>query len=93
METQERRFPLGKLVSTQGVAEEVDFIEMLSFASRHGAGDWGDVSPEDARANETALQIDARIVSAYHSKSADRKVWIITEADRSSTCVLFPEEY
>lgn len=65
-----------------------DFKE---FLSRHMNGDWGDVSSEDARANEEALIHDLRIISAY--KIGDEKIWIITEADRSATTILLPSEY
>lgn len=86
------RFPLGRLVATRRVTEDVPADEMLTFVYRHARGDWGDVPPEDARANEDALKIDARILSAYESRAGER-VWIITEADRSSTTVLFRDEY
>jgi hypothetical protein len=55
-------------------------------------GDWGEVCAEDKRANDAALKLGERLLSAY-TLSAGVKVWIITEADRSSTCILLPEEY
>jgi hypothetical protein len=59
---------------------------------RHISGDWGDVPAEDAQANEDALQTGARLLSAY-TLSSGVKVWVITEADRSSTTIMLPEEY
>jgi hypothetical protein len=56
------------------------------------AGDWGDVDEHDRVENEYSLQHGLRLLSAYSLSSGER-VWIITEADRSSTCVLLPEEY
>jgi hypothetical protein len=60
--------------------------------ARHVAGDWGELDAEDQRANEDALVTSARILSAYVLPSGV-KVWILTEADRSATTVLLPEEY
>ena len=54
---------------------------------------WGQVPPEDVRENELSIREDFRIVSSYPVGGAGRKVWRITEADRSSTCILLPEEY
>lgn len=89
-----RSVPLGKVVATPGalnafaVASENYFL----YLARHASCDWGDLYPEDARANDEALQNRTRILSAYtlHDKT---RIWIITEADRSSTCILLPEEY
>jgi len=43
-------------------------------------------------ANERALRCGMRILSAYALWTGDR-IWIITEADRSVTTILTPEEY
>lgn len=90
------RFPLGQLVATRGVASLMEhdaaFREAVSDCiSRHHAGDWGDMDAEDCATNEDALLHGSRLMSDY---SADgTRIWIITEADRSVTTVLFPEEY
>ena len=55
-------------------------------------GDWGDCAPEDAAENEFALGKYLRLFSVYHSATGE-KFWVITEADRSVTTVLLPEEY
>lgn len=88
---------LGRLAWTSGVnnkiADDVEFAKLV-FASlqRHVAGDWGDVCTEDREANDKALEMGERVLSAYE-KVPLPKIWIITEWDRSVTTVLFPEEY
>jgi hypothetical protein len=86
------RFQLGRLVSTPGALEKVSHGEMLRALGRHVTGDWGNVCREDAEANESALHERARLLSAYTTEEGVR-FWIITEADRSLTTVLLPEEY
>jgi hypothetical protein len=60
---------------------------------RHQGGDWGEVPPGDARENELSVLRGFRILSSYRVGEEGERVWIITEADRSSTCILLPEEY
>jgi len=89
-------FVLGHVVCTRGVndalADNASFAEFVtSCLKRHVSGDWGDMEEQDKRENEYALGKYLRIFSAY--KRGDKKIWIVTEADRSSTCVLFPDEY
>jgi hypothetical protein len=62
------------------------------FLARHLAGDWGDLCPEDRRLNDQALREGSRLLSAYRT-ARGVKLWVITEANRSSTCLLLPEEY
>jgi hypothetical protein len=64
----------------------------LEFLARHAGGDWGNVSPDDAQENDISTERGFRILSAYGLKTGTN-IWIITEADRSSTCILLPEEY
>jgi hypothetical protein len=64
----------------------------LAYLTRHIAGDWGDLSAEDRRENELSLEHEWRILSAY-TLSNGTKIWVITEADRSATTFLIPEEY
>lgn len=91
------RFKLGNVVCTRGVfslmQKGFDFNELVkSCLARHSAGDWGNMCEEDIRENERALAEGNRLFSAYSSEGHP-KIWIITEADRSSTCILFPDEY
>ena len=88
------KFRLGQLVSTPGALDALTEAGQnpMHFISRHVVGDWGDCCPEDLQANEDALRDGARLLSVYKTAKGV-KLWIITEADRSSTCVLLPEEY
>ena len=92
------RFKLGKLIMTRGVndriAEDAGFAKFaLASLRRHIRGDWGDMGPEDKAANDQAVKDgDSRIFSAYEHPGLP-KIWIITEADRSATTTLFPDEY
>ncbi len=73
-------------------AAETHQLPPLSFIQRHVSGDWGDICVEDRQANADALQYGYRLMSVYAITPSD-KLWIITEADRSSTTLLLPEEY
>jgi hypothetical protein len=86
------RFALGRIVATPGALEAAGPEGCLVLLRRHAAGDWGDLDAHDLRENGRALKTGARIFSAYETSRAGR-IWIITEADRSSTCILLPEEY
>ena len=87
-------FELGQMVATPGALSALEDSGQNpgDFLSRHIAGDWGDICPEDRGLNEVALAARARILSVYTLKTGV-KVWIITEADRASTCILLPSEY
>lgn len=86
------RFPLGRLCATPGIMEIVSMEDLMYFLARHASGDWGDLSEQDQEANEDALKWDNRILSAYNTEDGT-KIWVITEADRSVTTVLLPDEY
>lgn len=88
------RFPLGQTMATPGALAALERAEEspLTYLSRHVSGDWGELGPEDKRANEQALKSGTRLLSAY-ALSTQERLWIITEADRSSTTLLLPEEY
>jgi len=86
-------FALGKTVATPGALVVMQGIGVspLSLLSRHQRGDWGDMDQDDKEANDSALNTKARIFSAHIFGTV--KIWVITEADRSSTTILLPEEY
>lgn len=88
-------FPIGRLVATPGALALLTSSGENSVAllDRHQSGDWGEVSPEDAKENDFSVRRGFRIVSSYPIESDGAKVWVVTEADRSSTCILLPEEY
>lgn len=89
-----RRFGLGVVVATPGALEVLGNLEVSpsELVERHASGDWGDVPSEDARENEYSLKHGFRVLSSYPLPGGER-IWIITEADRSSTCLLLPREY
>lgn len=86
-------FSLGQVVATPAVLEHLTAhgISVREYLHRHTHGDFGDVPAEDAASNTHAIRAGGRIISAY--RMAGERVWIITEADRSSSCILFPSEY
>lgn len=88
------KFELGQVVATPGALEALQRNGQmaLTFVSRHVQGEWGELSDEDSYANDMALVHDTRILSAY-SLNDGTKIWVITESDRSSTCVLLPSDY
>ena len=67
-------------------------IDPLPYVQRHVRGDWGDVDREDWEANEASLREGLHLFSVYHDRNGV-KFWVITEADRSATTVLLPEDY
>jgi len=88
------KFDIGQIVATPGVLEALENAcqSPAGFISRHAACDWGEVDEEDKQANDDALKSGARLLSVYRT-ALDVRFWIITEADRSSTCILLPSEY
>ena len=86
-------FDLGRIVATPAALQalEVSSVSPAQLLARHQSGDWGEVPREDARENERSVKHGFRIVSSYHA--GEERIWIITEADRSSTCLLLPSEY
>jgi len=86
------RFRLGQIVSTPNALSQLTLEDILAAIQRHEAGDWGEVDAHDRAANDHALRDGTRLFSVYRSASGV-KFWIITEADRSSTTILLPEDY
>lgn len=85
-------FRLGRIVATPNALEQLSQQDVLRALQRHQAGDWGDVDARDCAANNRALTENTRLFSVYHS-GKKVKFWVITEADRSVTTVLLPEDY
>jgi len=90
------KFALGKIVWTRGVNDRVaidaSFAKfVMDSLKRHANGDWGELSAEDKRENDFSLDKELRLLSSYQHGGI--KIWIVTEADRSVTTILFPEEY
>ncbi len=93
---------LGQLVTTASISSHMSadlsfHTFIFTSVSRHHEGDWGEVCEEDRFVNDLALTSGSRLVSVYycssdHSYESDR-IFIITEADRSVTTVLWAGEY
>lgn len=88
------RVELGQTLATPGALEELEKAGVSShrLLGRHQSGDWGDISEADKQENELSLKEGFRLLSAYKLETG-AKIWIITEADRSVTTILLPEEY
>jgi hypothetical protein len=88
------RFPLGQIVATPGALSALTEAgdSPTSFLQRHVVGDWGELEEEDRQENERSVSAGCRLLSAYATSTGIR-IWVITEADRSATTLLLPEEY
>ena len=84
--------PLGRTVATPAALGTVSQPDIVAALRRHAAGDWGDVTPDDRAANDNALKSNERILSVYRSATGTT-FWVLTEADRSVTTVLLPDDY
>jgi hypothetical protein len=87
-------FKLGRVVATPGAVNALRRAGQpaWTFLARHLTGDYGEVGADDRAANDEAVRAGGRILSSY-TTTAGEAVWVITEADRSSTALLLPEEY
>jgi hypothetical protein len=92
--TDEKSLSLGTVVATPGALAALEEAResSLGFLMRHASRDWGEVPPEDWEENEFSIEKELRVLSAYTLRSG-QKIWIITEADRSVTTILLPDEY
>ena len=87
-------FPLGQIVATPGAFEALERAGQMpaEFLNRHVQGDWGEVPEADKRENDFSVHQGFRILSAYTTAAGDT-IWVLTEADRSATTFLLPDEY
>ena len=87
-------FPVGRLLATPGAVRVLYKLQRTpsEFICRHLQGDWGELDAADIQANQKALVLGKRLLSSYDIGS-NQKLWIITEADRSATTLLLPQEY
>jgi len=85
---------LGQVVATHGALNALRRSSQSpgEFLTKHARGEWGDLDDHDTEANRAALRDGGRILSSYKTRLGEQ-VWIITEADRSSTCLLLPSDY
>lgn len=91
-DTAKSKISLGRTVITATAMAALDPDSIQKALRRHAAGDWGDLSQEDHQENDHSAREGFRILSAYHDANGT-KFWVITEADRSITTVLLPEDY
>ena len=89
----EMPFPLGRLLATPGAlaVARAHSLDLAALVARHQTGDWGDLGAGDRAANERALCTGARLLSCYDTPGG--RLWVITDADRSATTILRPDEY
>jgi hypothetical protein len=87
-------FPLGQIVATPGALAALESAKQPAtcFLDRHAIGDWGELEQSDVAENEYSMLHGFRLLSSYQT-DAGEKLWIITEADRSATTLLLPDEY
>ncbi|WP_044490241.1 hypothetical protein [Burkholderia pseudomallei] len=87
------RFKIGRIFATPAAVDALDRTRtsIVDLLIRHMRGDWGDLSESDRQQNELALMGGARLLSSYPVGTA--RIWIVTEADRSATTLLLPDEY
>ena len=86
------KFCLGRIVITANALSNLTEAAILAGIRRHQAGDWGAVNEHDRLQNEESLKDGLRLWSVYHA-ACGLKFWVITEADRSATTILLPEDY
>ena len=88
-------FDLGRVVATPGALSALAeaSVEPDALLRRHHRGDWGELDAHDRSENTKSLKHGRRLLSSYPLGESGAKIWIITEADRSSTCLLLPDEY
>jgi hypothetical protein len=86
------KFQLGQIVATPNALNHLTQDDIRSGIIRHQSGDWGDLGEDDRKENDLSLERGTRLLSVYHASNGVT-FWIITEADKSSTTVLLPEDY
>jgi hypothetical protein len=87
-------FDLGQVVATPGALNALRRAAQSpgEFLTKHVRGEWGELDAHDTETNWTAIREGGRILSSYKTR-LNEAIWVITESDRSSTCILLPEEY
>ena len=87
-------FMLGRIVATPGALDAMSRSSQSvgEFLAKHARGEWGELDAFDTQANSAAIRDGSRILSSYTTRQ-NEVIWVITEADRTSTCLLLPCEY
>ncbi len=88
----DRPFQIGQIVITLNALNRLPNAEVIEALHRHTHGDQGDFAQRaDSRKPRTMLD-GCRMLSAYRASDGTR-FWVITEANRSQTKVLLPEDF
>ena len=87
-----KKFPLGDVVITTNAKDVLHPEDVTRALARHVSGDWGEVCEADRYQNDLSLEQSLRLLSVYFDRD-QTKFWIITEADRSATTILLPDDY
>jgi hypothetical protein len=85
-------FPIGVVVITPNALDQLTPADVQRGLQRHQAGDWGDLGEEDWKENDNGVRDGLRLLSSYRDNKGTT-FWVITEADRSATTVLMPDDY
>ena len=91
------KFPIKQIVMTQAASQLLVKHKKLApdYVLKHRNLEQGSLCEQDHALNLEAVDLGNRIFSQYHLVPEDdtTRIWIITEADRSVTTILLPEEY
>jgi hypothetical protein len=91
---QRQKFPVGEIVATAGVMALAEKgVDLMAYLKRHVQGDWGDLDDHDKAANDDSLKYGGEWLLSSYEIADHGTIWIITEADRSKTTLLLPDEY
>jgi hypothetical protein len=88
-------FSLGHVVATPAALDALQRAsdDPMAYLLKHLALDPGDLSKEDVDENWFSIENGFRILSAFTLSDGKTEIYVITEADRSSTCILLRSEY
>ena len=86
------KFSLGQIVATPNALHNLTPEDIQRGIQQHQSGNWGEVRDSDRQENDLSLEKGFRLLSVYRA-TCGKLFWIITEANRSATTVLMPEDY
>jgi len=87
-----KEFPFGKTIITRNARARLQADDVCQAFARHARGDWGELNPENRAENDRSLEEGDSLLSVYTDRNGV-KSWILTEADRSVSTCLLPEDY
>jgi len=88
-------FQSGAIVCTPGALRALLMAQTSAadLIERHLRGDFGEIDEEDRQRNLVAINEEGRRVLSRYRLRTQTVIWAITEADRSVTTLLLPDEY